>query len=36
LALQGYAVGDPLPPQAPLPAEGVQAMRHALAAIEAL
>ena len=36
LQLQGYAVGDPLPPQAPLPAEGVQAMRHALAAIEAL
>ena len=36
LQLQGYAVGDPLPPQAPLPAEVVQEMRHALAAIEAL
>lgn len=36
LQLQGYAVGDPLPPQAPLPAEGVQEVRRALAAIEAL
>lgn len=36
LQLQGYAVGDPLPPQAPLPAEGVEEVRRALAAIEAL
>jgi 4-hydroxy-tetrahydrodipicolinate synthase len=36
LQLQGYPVGDPLPPQAPLPAEGVREMRHALAAIQAL
>lgn len=36
LQLQGYAVGDPLLPQAPLPAEGVQEVKRALAAIEAL
>jgi 4-hydroxy-tetrahydrodipicolinate synthase len=36
LALQGYAVGDPLPPQAPLPAEGVADVRAALQAIGAL
>jgi len=36
LALQGYAVGDPLPPQAPLSAEGVEDVRRALAAIGAL
>lgn len=36
LALQGYAVGDPLPPQAPLTAEGVEDVRRALAAIGAL
>ena len=36
LALQGYAVGDPLPPQAPLGAEGVAEVRRALAAIGAL
>ena len=36
LQLQGYAVGDPLPPQAPLPPEGVAEVRRALAAIGAL
>ena len=33
LELQGYAVGAPLPPQAPLPAEGIEEVRRALAAI---
>jgi 4-hydroxy-tetrahydrodipicolinate synthase len=33
LNLQGYAVGDPLPPQAPLSAEGLEDLRRALAAI---
>lgn len=36
LALQGYAVGDPLPPQAPLSREGVDEVRRALEAIGAL
>ena len=36
LALQGYAVGDPLAPQAPLSAEGVADVRAALQAIGAL
>ncbi len=36
LQLQGYAVGDPLPPQAPLPPEGVEEVRRALVAIKAL
>jgi dihydrodipicolinate synthase/N-acetylneuraminate lyase len=36
LELQGYAVGAPLPPQAPLSAEGVEDVRRALAAIGAL
>jgi dihydrodipicolinate synthase/N-acetylneuraminate lyase len=36
LELQGYAVGTPLPPQAPLPAEGVEEVKQALAAIGAL
>ncbi len=36
LALQGYAVGVPLPPQAPLPADGVEEVRRALTAIGAL
>jgi dihydrodipicolinate synthase/N-acetylneuraminate lyase len=36
LALQGYAVGTPLAPQAPLSAEGVEDVRRALAAIGAL
>lgn len=36
LALQGYAVGDPLPPQAPLSPEGVADVRAALQAIGAL
>lgn len=36
LKLQGYAVGDPLPPQAPLSAEGVADVRAALQAIGAL
>jgi 4-hydroxy-tetrahydrodipicolinate synthase len=36
LELQGYAVGAPLPPQAPLSAEGVEDVRQALKAIGAL
>ena len=36
LKLQGYDVGDPLPPQAPLSAEGVEDVRRALQAIGAL
>lgn len=36
LELQGYAVGAPLPPQAPLPAEGVEEVRQALIEIGAL
>jgi 4-hydroxy-tetrahydrodipicolinate synthase len=36
LELQGYAVGAPLPPQAPLSAEGKEEVRRALAAIGAL
>jgi 4-hydroxy-tetrahydrodipicolinate synthase len=36
LQLQGYAVGGPLPPQAPLPAEGIEDVRRALASIGAL
>ena len=36
LELQGYAVGTPLPPQAPLSAEGKEEVRRALAAIGAL
>ncbi|HVQ60757.1 MAG TPA: dihydrodipicolinate synthase family protein [Burkholderiales bacterium] len=36
LELQGYAVGVPLPPQAPLSPEGVGEVRRALAAIGAL
>ena len=36
LRLQGYAVGNPLPPQAPLPPEGVEEVRRALEAIGAL
>jgi dihydrodipicolinate synthase/N-acetylneuraminate lyase len=36
LELQGYRVGAPLPPQAPLPAEGVEEVRGALQAIGAL
>ena len=36
LELQGYAVGPPLAPQAPLPPEGVEDVRRALAAIGAL
>ena len=36
LELQGYAVGAPLPPQAPLSAEGVEEVRRALLAIGAL
>ena len=36
LELQGYAVGTPLPPQAPLPSEGVEEVRQALIAIGAL
>ncbi len=36
LELQGYAVGAPLLPQAPLPPEGVEEVKQALAAIGAL
>ncbi|MCF8051960.1 MAG: dihydrodipicolinate synthase family protein [Desulfobacterales bacterium] len=36
LELQGYAVGAPLPPQAPLPPEGVEEVKDALSAIGAL
>lgn len=36
LELQGYAVGAPLPPQAPLPPEGVEEVRRALVEIGAL
>jgi 4-hydroxy-tetrahydrodipicolinate synthase len=36
LELQGYPVGTPLPPQAPLPPEGVEEVRRALAAVGAL
>jgi dihydrodipicolinate synthase/N-acetylneuraminate lyase len=36
LELQGYAVGAPLPPQAPLPAQGVEELRRALSAVGAL
>jgi dihydrodipicolinate synthase/N-acetylneuraminate lyase len=36
LQLQGYPVGAPLPPQAPLPPEGVEEVRRALVAIVAL
>jgi 4-hydroxy-tetrahydrodipicolinate synthase len=36
LRLQGYPVGAPLPPQAPLPPEGVDEVRRALVAIGAL
>jgi 4-hydroxy-tetrahydrodipicolinate synthase len=36
LELQGYAVGAPLPPQAPLPPEGVAEVARALVAIGAL
>lgn len=36
LELQGYAVGVPLPPQSPLPPEGVEEVGRALAAVGAL
>ena len=36
LALQGYAVGVPLPPQAPLSAEGTEDVRRALISLGAL
>ena len=36
LQLQGYAVGDPLPPQAPLSAAGMEEVRRALIAVGAL
>ena len=36
LELQGYAVGVPLPPQAPLPPEGIEEVRRALVATGAL
>lgn len=36
LRMQGYAVGDPLPPQAPLSAEGEREVRDVLEAVGAL
>ena len=36
LQLQGYPVGAPLPPQAPLPPEGVEEVKQALITIGAL
>lgn len=36
LELQGYAVGAPLPPQAPLGAEGIEEVRRALSSVGAL
>jgi dihydrodipicolinate synthase/N-acetylneuraminate lyase len=36
LQLQGYPVGEPLPPQAPLPPEGVEEVKRALEEIGAL
>jgi 4-hydroxy-tetrahydrodipicolinate synthase len=36
LELQGYTVGMPLPPQAPLPPEGIDEVKRALAAVRAL
>jgi 4-hydroxy-tetrahydrodipicolinate synthase len=36
LHLQGYDVGDPLPPQAALPAQGIEEVRAALQAVSAL
>ena len=36
LELQGYPVGVPLPPQSPLPPEGVEEVRAALSALGAL
>ena len=36
LELQGYSVGDPIPPQAPLSAAGCEEVRAALAAVGAL
>ena len=36
LELQGYPVGAPLPPQAPLPPEGVEDVKRAMVAIGAL
>jgi 4-hydroxy-tetrahydrodipicolinate synthase len=36
LELQGYAVGVPLPPQAPLPPEGIDEVKRTLAAIGAV
>jgi dihydrodipicolinate synthase/N-acetylneuraminate lyase len=36
LELQGYPVGTPLPPQAPLPSEGVEEVKRALIAVGAL
>jgi len=36
LELQGYPVGLPLPPQAPLPPEGIDDVRRILAELEAL
>jgi len=36
LELQGYRVGAPMPPQAPLSTEGIEEVRQALQAVQAL
>ncbi|MCC7283426.1 MAG: dihydrodipicolinate synthase family protein, partial [Acetobacteraceae bacterium] len=36
LRLQGFEVGDPLPPQSPLPPEGIAEVRRALESVGAL
>ena len=36
LELQGYDVGAPLPPQAPLPPDGIEEVRRALTSLGAL
>jgi dihydrodipicolinate synthase/N-acetylneuraminate lyase len=36
LELQGYSVGSPLPPQSPLSIQGINEVKEALIAIDAL